>query len=119
MFKVIDDPQWVDDVTVNVPDGTGWQQQILRTRFRALPASDVDALNEAGGATAVLERAVLGFEDLTDEQDKPVEGDGPWREKLLEYAYVRLALIRHYFAAQSGQRLGNLETSAAPGLGVN
>lgn len=119
MFKVVDDPQFVEDVSVNTPDGTGWQKQILRTRFRAMQVSDIEALEEAGGAVAILDAAVVSFEDLVDAQDKPLDGEGPWREKLLQFAYVRTALIRHFYTAQAGLRLGNLEASAAPGLAAN
>lgn len=119
MFKVVDDPQFVEDVKVNTPDGSGWQQQILRTRFRAVPVSDLEALNEAGGAVAVLDRIVVGFEDLADAQDKPLDGEGEWRAKLLDLAYVRLPLIKHFYDAHAGVRLGNLETLAAPGPAAN
>lgn len=119
MFKVIDDPQFVEDVKVDTPDGSGWQQQILRTRFRAVPASEIEALDEAGGAIAILERVVIGFEDLADALGKPLDGEGEWRAKLLDLPYVRLPLLRHFYAAQAGVRLGNSGPSAAPGLGVN
>lgn len=115
MFKVIDEPQFVEDVRVDMPDGTGWRQEILRTRFRIPRVSDLDALEEAGGAIAVLERIVVSFEDLVDEAGKPVDGAGEWREKLLGYGFIRLALIKAFYAAQSGLRLGNSVPSAAPG----
>lgn len=119
MFKVIDNPEFVEDVPVDVPDGTGWRKDLLRTRFRALTVSDVNALVEDGGVNALLDRAVVGFEDLADESGKPVPGDGEWREKLLEYAFVRVALIRRYHDAQAGVRLGNSAPSAAPGPGAS
>ena len=49
MFKVIEDPQFVEDVKVEVPDGAaGWRKEVLRTRFRALKVSDVNTLAEDG-----------------------------------------------------------------------
>jgi hypothetical protein len=119
MFRVIEEPQFVEDVAVEVPDGTGWRPEVLRTRFRALKVSDIDTLNEDGGAVAVLDRAVVDFEDLADEAGKPVPGDGEWRARLLEYPFIRVALIRAYYAAQSGLRSGNSAPSAAPGRGAS
>lgn len=119
MFKVIEDPQFVEDVAVEVPDGTGWRREVLRTRFRALRASDIDTLVADGGAAAMLDRVVVEFEDLADESGKPVAGDGEWRARLLEYAFVRHALMRAYYAAQARVRLGNSAPSAAPGPGAS
>lgn len=115
MFKVIDEPQFVEDVRVDVPDGSGWRQEILRTRFRIPRVSDMDALEQAGGAIAVLERIVVNFEDLADEAGKPVDGAGEWRDKLLGYPFIRTALLKAFYVAQAGLRLGNSGASAAPG----
>jgi hypothetical protein len=106
-------------VRVDVPDGAGWRQDILKTRFRALRVSDLDMLEKDGGAAAVLDRAVVSFDDLADQDGKPVDGDGPWRARLLEYAFVRTALLRAYYVAQAGLRSGNSGPSAAPGQGAS
>lgn len=119
MFRVIEDPQFVEDVRVEVPDGDGWRQEVLRTRFRALKVSDVNALAEDGGVNALLDRAVVGFEDLADADGRPVPGDGEWRDRLLDYAFVRIALIRAFHDAQAGLRPGNSGPSAAPGRGAS
>lgn len=119
MFKVIDEPQFVEDVRVDVPDGTGWRQEVLRTRFRIPRISEIEDLEQAGGAIAVLERIVVNFEDLADEAGKPVDGAGEWRDKLLGYAFIRTALIKAFYVAQSGLRLGNSVSSAAPGPGAH
>lgn len=79
MFRVIEDPQFVEDVKVDVPDGSGWRSQVLRTRFRALKVADMETLEEDGGARALLDRAVVGFEDLVDDAGSPVDGTGEWR----------------------------------------
>jgi hypothetical protein len=116
---VIQDPQCVEDVRVDVPDGTGWTKQVLRTRFRAIPVTEMEELEQAGGAVAVLERVVVAFEDLVDGQKKAVDGAGEWRGRLLSYAFVRTGLIRAYFVAQAGLRSGNSGSSAAPGPGAS
>lgn len=119
MFEVIEDPQFVEDVRVDVPDGTGWRKDVLRTRFRAIPVSEMEELEKAGGATAVLDRVVVGFEDLVDKDKKPLDGTGEWRTRLLEYAFVRTALVRSYYVAQAGLRSGNSDPSAVPGQGAS
>lgn len=119
MFRVIEDPQFVEDVKVDVPDGSGWRSQVLRTRFRALKVADMETLEEDGGARALLDRAVVGFEDLVDDAGSPVDGTGEWRVRLLEYAFIRTALIRAYYVAQAGLRAGNSAPSAAPGPGAS
>ncbi len=119
MFRVIEDPQFVEEVPVQVPDGSGWREETLRTRFRALTVTEMDMLEADGGATAVLDRAVVGFEDLADAAGQPVDGSGEWRARLLEYAFVRTALIRVFYSAQAGLRAGNSGPSAAPGRGAS
>ncbi|MFZ5710350.1 MAG: hypothetical protein ACOY4T_11820 [Pseudomonadota bacterium] len=121
MFKVIEDPQFVHDVPVEVPDGDGWRTEMLRTRFRALAVSEMKAIDEAEGESLgiLLDRIVVSFEDLADADGKPLPGDGEWRARLLEYPFVRAALIRGYYAAQTGTRLGNSGPSAAPGRGAS
>lgn len=119
MFEVIEDPQFVEDVRVDVPDGEGWRKDILRTRFRAIKVSEMEELEQGGGAAAVLDRVVVEFEKLVDKDKKPVDGAGEWRTRLLEYAFVRTALIRAYYVAQAGLRSGNSATSAAPGPGAS
>ncbi|PQV56409.1 hypothetical protein LX70_02675 [Defluviimonas denitrificans] len=119
MFEIIEDPQFVEDVRVDVPDGEGWRKDVLRTRFRAIPVSEMEELENSGGAKAVLDRIVVSFEQLVDRDKKPVDGAGEWRTKLLEFAFVRSAIIRHYYVASAGLRSGNSASSAAPGLAPN
>lgn len=119
MFEIIDDPQFVEDVKVDVPDGEGWKPQTLRTRFRVLRASDTETIMNDVDAVALLERIVIQFEDLCDQSGKPVPGDGEWRSKLLDYGFVRVALVRAYFEAVGRVRSGNSASSAAPGLAPN
>lgn len=118
MFRLIDDPEFLADVPVPMPGADGsWQVQMLRTRFRLLPRSQIAALEgDRVGEADILDRAVVGFEDVVDAAGQPLEGA---RARLLEYAHVRLALLRHYAAAQVDARLGNSGPSAAPGPAVN
>lgn len=115
MFRVIPDPQFVEDVPVPAPDGDSWQTQTLRTRYRALPQQELEALDEAGGAAAILERAVIGFYDLVDGDGAELAGMGEWRDRLLGYPHIRMALLRGYSEAVARHGLGNSGSSAAGG----
>lgn len=120
MFKVIEDPQFEEDVTVETPDGAGWIEQRLRTRFRVLPLDELTALDQGdgtgrAGVEAILERAVIGFSGLVDEKGETLDGFGAWRGKLLQLPHVRIALLRGYAAAVARVSLGNSASSAAAG----
>lgn len=120
MFKVIEDPQFVAEVPVDVPDGEGWTTRMLRTRFRALPVSELRAV-ESGELSAddMIERAVVGFENLTDEAGAPLDGTGAWRDRMLEWPFVRMPLLRAYRRALVEERLGNSAPSEGGGPAVN
>lgn len=120
MFTITDDPQFEEDVTVETPNGTGWITQKLRTRFRVLPLDEVTALDQGDGTgkagiEAILERAVVGFRDLTDESGSTLDGFAEWRGKLLQLPHVRMALLRGYSTAVARVGLGNSASSAAAG----
>lgn len=121
MFRVVSDPQFVEEVPVDTPDGTGWVRQVLRTRFRVLPLAEVEALDQGGGdgavggVAAILERAVVEFLDLADGDGAPLDGAGDWRGRLLDYPHVRAALLRGYSSAVVRERLGNSAASAVSG----
>lgn len=121
MFKIIEDPQFTEDVPIDVPDGDGWRQEVLRTRFRALPVSELRTIDEAEGESIalLLDRAVVAFENVADADGSPLPGDGEWRDRLLDYAFVRAGLLRAYYSAQTGARVGNSVPSAAPGRGAS
>lgn len=121
MFKIFEDPQFSEDVPISVPDGDGWRQQVLRTRFRALPVSEMRAIDEAEGESLaiLLDRVVVRFENLVDNDGNPLPGDGEWRDRMMEYPFVRAGLIRAFYSAQTGARAGNSAPSAAPGQGAS
>lgn len=120
MFTVVRDPQFVEDVTVPSPDGTGWETQILRTRFRMLPDPELQAILKGDAAEgsdlrAFAERAVVGFTDLVDDTGAALDGTGEWRDRLLDYRHVQLALLRGYSAAVVRHAMGNFANTAAAG----
>jgi len=117
VFTIIDDPEFTEAVPVEVPAGAEWRRETLVTRFRALRLSDLDALDEAGGdtVTRLLDRVVVGFDDLVDESGARLDGYSEWRARLLDYPFIRTALTQAYYRALMGARAGNSAPSAGPG----
>ncbi len=115
MFTIATDPTFTEDVAVRTPGPEGWITQKLRTTFRLLPQSEIEALYASGDVVAVAERLVVEFSDLVDDDDKPLDGKGVWRGKLLDFETVRLALVTGYKIAVVRVGLGNFGSSAAAG----
>ena len=109
MFKIVSDPQFTHDVPVMVPVDDGHAEQSLRTRFRVLDdeARSAFDLTTPEGTKDFLHAAVVGFEGLVDDEEKPLPVTDALREKLIGTPYVSGALSRHYFAALYKARLGN------------
>lgn len=109
MFKVITHPEFTHDVPVQVPVDGGHAEQLLRTRFRALPDGEAEGfdLRTVQGSKDFLKRVVLRFEDLADVAGKPLTYDEALRDGLLEHAFVRNGLVQGYVAALTKARLGN------------
>lgn len=117
MFTIIDDPEFTEAVPVEVPDGAGWRREVLVTRFRALRLSEIDALDTAEGdiVARLLDRVVIGFDDLVDAEGAHLDGGGEWRTRLLDYPFIRRALVTAYYRALNGAHAGNSAPSAGPG----
>ncbi len=109
MFKMIDRPEFTHDVSVMIPVDTGHREEKLKTTFRALPDDEADEfdLNTAEGTKNFLRNVIVQFADLADTEGKPVAYSPEARDKLLKHAFIRLALVRAYFAALTKERVGN------------
>lgn len=109
MFKVATDPTFTHDVTVFVPVDNGHEEAKLRTTFRVLDGDETDAMDPTSkdGILSFLERAVVTFSDLTDDDDQPMDCTSVVRSKILSRPFVRVALFCAYTAAVTKARLGN------------
>lgn len=108
-YKLLKTVEFTHDVPVAVPADGGHQEATLRTRFRHL--SDEEAaqfdFGSGEGMKDFLRAVIVRFEDVVDENDRPVAMSDELLERMIGTSYVRLALLRHYGAAQTKARLGN------------
>lgn len=109
MFKIVSDPQFCHDVPVMVPVDDGHAEQILRTRFRVLndEARAAYDLSTRDGTADFLRAIVVGFEDVVDDQDKPMASDDALIERMIGTPYIAGALANYYFPALYKARSGN------------
>lgn len=108
-FKVNLNPEFTHLVPVMVPVDGGHREETLATRFRVL---DDDALGEydvntTPGLRAMLDAVVVGFEDLLDDDDRPLACTAELRAHFLGLPYIRIGLYVAYRAATTKARLGN------------
>ncbi|MBL4751456.1 MAG: hypothetical protein JKX71_12900 [Amylibacter sp.] len=109
MFKVVNNPEFTHDVTVNVPVDGGHEEQTFKARFRVLAEKElikIDHDNEHGTAD-LLKTLIVGMEDLIGEDEKPLPYNDALRDQMLAVGYVRVALIKTYREAVTKARVGN------------
>lgn len=109
MFKVIERPEFTHTVPVLVPVDGGHEEQSLKVRFRALPDDELGTFDHDTneGTHAFLRVAIVRIEDVVGTDGKPVPYSDALRDQLLQFPFVRVALLRAYSAAVTGARLGN------------
>ncbi len=109
MFKVIENPEFSRKVTVSVPVDGGFENQVLGVRFRVLPQ---DRINEIAAATPGDYRGLVGamvvtLEDMVDGAGAPLTCNDAVRTAVLDWPYVRTAILGAYSEATSGAKRGN------------
>lgn len=105
MFTIDDDPQFTCDAAVVLGPA---EPRPLRTVFRALPDSEMQSLRDGSETDReFLARVVVRFEDLVDDDGAPLTCDDALRERLLDRAWVRSAVMRAYFEQMVPRRSGN------------
>ncbi|WP_322895176.1 MULTISPECIES: hypothetical protein [unclassified Yoonia] len=109
MFKVTHNPEFTHDVPVQVPVDGGHLEQKLRTRFRMMDLDQIDAfdLSTKEGNTTFLQRVVIGFEDLVDEDNNRLECTDALRDRMLMQPHIRMGLTQAYNRAVYKARVGN------------
>lgn len=109
MFKITENPEFTHGVTVMVPTDGGFKEETFKARFRVLPPEkgDVFALKNLAEIKEFLKEAVVYFEDIVGDDDKPMPFNDALRDLMLELVYVRTALVRTYIEAISKARTGN------------
>ncbi len=104
MFKLAQVRKIEWPVDVHIPqDGGKVQKQRFTGVFEILPTPEYQGVADSGDD--VLERVLVGWgADLKNEAgDAPLEFDDENKAVLLKIPYVRVALLRAYMQAQTGQ----------------
>lgn len=106
MFHIDDRPEF--DCTVPIAL-EGVERQSITVRYRALANSEIELfdLRTAEGTTDFLHRVVARVDDVVDDDGKPVPFTPALLDRLLDLGWVRQPMVRSYFAALAGARLGN------------
>lgn len=109
MFKIDQTPTFTHRVEIKVPSDGGHDLQDMQVTFRVLPDEEIEAfdMRTSRGEREFLAAAVVGFDDVEDEQGKKLPYSHTLRDRLIGLAYVRVALINAYYAALMGKRVKN------------
>lgn len=114
MFQLDDNEQtlvrnW--PVIINVPqDGGTTRKREITADYLLLPQDEQDELlsqaqSDDGKVDAeILRRVVKGIGGVADAEGKPIEYSPELLERLMQKAYIRLALINTYLEATAGQK---------------
>lgn len=110
MFKLTQKAEFTHKVPVSLPCDDGYETVELRTRFRVLSKADFMRLGQPttlDEQTEFLNAVVVRFEDVVDDDGKPINDVDELKQQLIDQPAVRLALQMHYGTAIIGGRRGN------------
>jgi hypothetical protein len=107
MFKITTDPKFTHPVTVCVPVDGGFKDQTFPVTFRALPLDQLGDKNGNEGQIETLRKVVVHMGELVDDNDQPISYSDEIRDQLIQFGYVRLALLKTYIEAMSKMKTGN------------
>jgi hypothetical protein len=102
MFKLQKSPTFTTKVTLVVPTDEGQVEQTIKARFKLVG----DELTQADPVT-FLRAAVLSLSDIADEDGNQLSYDSDLLDKMLALPFARVGLVRAYWQAMAGAKLGN------------
>ena len=102
MFKLQKSPTFTTKATLVVPTDDGQVEQTITARFRLVG----DDLTQADPVT-FLREAVLSLSDIADEDGNQMAYDSDLLDKMLALPFARVGLVRAYWQAMAGAKLGN------------
>lgn len=110
MFKLRKNPTFLHDVPVQWPVDDGFEEVMLKTRFRVLDADSLrihDDLSSEAGQNAYLRAIIVGFPAVVEEDGQPVPDDDALFDRIVSLTFVRAGLLRAYGSAMAGARAKN------------
>lgn len=102
MFALLKNPTFKTTARIIVPTDSGDVEQTLGVRFR-LTAEEATQMD----VTEFLRDAILSMDDIVDDAGKPLPYDAALRDQMIAVPFVRVGLLRAYWAAMSKAKLGN------------
>lgn len=109
MFNIDTDPIFSRPVKVKVLDGEGHREEIFRATFRALPVgvvSEADLSTELGAREFLVE-TIVRLDEISDAKGTALPYSEQLRDRVLQRADARGALIRTYLSEVSEAARGN------------
>ena len=100
-YKLIKNPTFVTEAKFHVPTDDGPIEQSIRVRFRVLQDAEGMQVDD------FLRAAVLDLRDIVEEDGTPVAFGPDLLERVIATPVVRVGLMKAYWAALAGARLGN------------
>lgn len=88
MFKIVDKRTFTHDVKIMLPVDGGFVEETLKTTFNYLPADEL--------GPGFLEKAVVTFLDLADDNEQPLTCTDELRAKILANPNVVHGLTDYY-----------------------
>lgn len=110
MFKIVKNATFAHDVQVLVPSDRGFDEEVLRVRYRVKDLPELQKLSPDGtlaSQDAYLDAIVETFEDLASDSGQPITCDVDLRSKLLKVPYIRVPVIMAYERAMAGLKEKN------------
>jgi hypothetical protein len=102
MFTLQKNPTFKTTARIIVPTDEGDVEQTMGVKFR-LMSDDANQMD----VVQFLRDCVLSMDDIVDDAGKPLTYDAELREAMLAVPFVRVGLMRAYWAAVSKAKMGN------------
>lgn len=107
MFVLTDQPRFTHDVEVPTPVDGGFKTETFKATFNVIDVDDMTDVLSLDGQKALLQRVVVGLEDILDGNKKPVPYSDEFRDRLIGIPFIRKALINTYMTAVVNGPVGN------------
>lgn len=107
MFKFEKNPVFTWPVKVQVPtDGGKFEEHVFNARWQLQDAAALRKFQDehpAGGAVALLEKALKGWSDIQEADGNSIEFTPENVKRLADTWHVRSALVASYWDAANGE----------------
>jgi len=110
MFNVEAKPKFWADIKVITPTDEGGREDTFKARFQMQPADEVEkaqSVLDVEPMKAFLRTAVIGLDDVTGDDGKPLPFSKDLLDKVINHFGARTALWNAYTTEVTRTRLGN------------